>query len=321
MLSLPARHDPFVMSSKPEVSFPAAVSTGSVPAADIPAAVVLGPGTTPDRLAEAGGCDQLTPAPRRSHIWDVPFDCVTMDRAVDHIEQLIDRGDPSYVITANLNYAMLHHQSGQIRRITEDADLVLADGQPIVWRSKFGPDPLPERVAGSELIYHLAERASQRGHSIYFLGGQPGVAALCAQRIAERFPGLKIAAAESPPFRELSAAERAEQAQRIRKSGASLLLVAFGQPKGERWIHENYKDLGVPVSIQLGASFDFIAGTAKRAPRIWQRLGVEWLYRMLSDPRRLVPRYAANAWFLLGALCQDLKRIAVADPANQQRLD
>lgn len=241
-------------------------------------------------------------------MWDVPFDAVTLVEAVDRIESLIDRGTPSYVITANLNYVMLHHRQQEMRPITQGADLILADGQPIVWRSKLGGTALPERVAGSEMIYHLAERASQNGWGIYFLGGEPGVAEACADKLVDLYPGLKVAGVESPPFRKLTAEEQADQDRRIRESDAKLLLVAFGQPKGERWIHEHYERLAVPVSIQLGASFDFIAGTATRAPQIYQKLGLEWAYRMMSDPRRLVPRYAANAWFLLGALVEDWKR-------------
>ena len=116
---------------------------------------------------------------------------------------------------------------------------------------------------------------------------------------------MRIAGVESPPYRPLSSDEQAQQDERIRQSGAQLLLVAFGQPKGELWIHENYKRLGVPVSIQLGASFDFIAGTATRAPSLFQRTGMEWFYRMMTDPRRLIPRYASNAWFLAKSLVRD----------------
>ena len=244
----------------------------------------------------------------RTTVWDVPFDRVTLEQAVGKIEKLIVAGQPSYAITANLNYVMLHHRHAEMQRITEHADLILADGQPIVWRSKIGRAPLPGRIAGSEMIYRLAQQASFRGWGIYFLGGEPGVAATCAERLADLYPGLKIAGVESPPFRELTADEQAAQDERIRSSGAKLLLVAFGQPKGECWIHQHYKRLGVPVSIQLGASFDFIAGTAKRAPLAWQRVGLEWAYRMMSDPRRLVPRYASNAWFLASVLIEDWKR-------------
>ncbi len=254
------------------------------------------------------GPKHQVPALERVEVWNLPFDRVTMDQAVDQVEHLIERGDPSYVITANLNYVMLHNRNAAMHPVSDDAALILADGHPIVARSRLGKQPLPQRVAGSEMIYHLAQRAVSRGWGIYFLGGEPGVAAKCAQALSREYPGLKIAGVESPPFRELSEQEKKEQADRIQQSGASLLLVAFGQPKGEQWIHEHYQDLGVPVSIQLGASFDFIAGTAKRAPKFWQRVGLEWLYRMFSNPRRLAPRYAANAWFLIGALVEDWKR-------------
>ena len=248
------------------------------------------------------------PALDRTRVWDVPFDHITMKRAVNHIGALIACGKPSYVITANLNYVMLHHRDADIGPITEGAAMIIADGQPIVWRSKIGRDPLPERVAGSEMIHHLAQRCSEQGWGIYFLGGEPGVAAKCAERLVEQHPGLIVSGVESPPFRKLTDEEQAEQDQRIQNSGAKILLVAFGQPKGERWIHEHHERLGVPVSIQLGASFDFIAGTAKRAPEVWQKIGLEWFYRMMSDPRRLVPRYAANARFLLKVLIEDWKR-------------
>lgn len=250
----------------------------------------------------------VRPRLERTEVWDVPFDRVTLPQATEHIEHLIARGQPSYVITANLNYVMLHHRRPELRPITAAAAMILADGQPIVWRSKLTRRPLPQRVAGSELIFSLAERASRKGWKIYFLGGQPGVAGICAERLSQLYPGLIVAGAESPPFRELSEREQAAQDSRIRSSGADLLLVALGQPKGEAWIHRHHQRLGVPVSIQLGASFDFIAGTATRAPIGWQRCGLEWAYRMLSDPRRLVPRYAANAAFLGSALIEDWKR-------------
>lgn len=250
----------------------------------------------------------LSPLPAPAMIWGVPFDRINLEQSVDRIEELVERRVASYVITANLNYVMLHHQNKEVRRITEGADLIVADGQPIVWRSRLTPTPLPERVAGSEMIFRLAERAADRGYRIYFLGGEPGVALRCAQNLKSLYPALQIAGTESPPFRDLSADEQWQQDERIRRAETDILLVAFGQPKGERWIQQNYKRIGAPVSIQLGASFDFIAGTARRAPEIWQRVGMEWAYRMLSDPKRLVPRYASNMRFLCGALVDDWKR-------------
>ncbi|TWU56870.1 putative N-acetylmannosaminyltransferase [Rubripirellula tenax] len=235
-------------------------------------------------------------------VWDVPFDAVTQTEAVDRIGELIRRRKPSYVITANLNYVMLHAQSDEVKEVTLGASLILADGQPIVWKSKMGPRPLPVRVAGSEMIYELAERASREGWRIYFMGGMPGVAQKTSDRLVEAYPGLQVAGVESPPFRTLSETEQREQDDRIRDARTDILLVAFGQPKGEQWIYDHCQRIGVPVSIQLGASFDFIAGTAKRAPAIYQKFGMEWAYRMLSDPSRLVPRYASNIRFLLTSM-------------------
>ncbi len=286
------------------------------------APVVLTPVASPLRpKATAGDLERLHPLGQSASlqqvtlairdcvtVWDVPFDRVTLEQAVEQIANLVMRRVPSYVITANLNYAMLHHRQPDIRPITAAAALILADGQPIVWRSRLTNNPLSERVAGSEMIYRLAETARDRGFRIYFLGGEPGVANRCASKLVELYPGLQIAGIESPPFRKLSNEEQTHQDARIRDAKTDILLVAFGQPKGERWIYENYRRLGVPVSIQLGASFDFIAGTAQRAPQIWQTIGMEWAYRMLSDPKRLVPRYASNATFLLGALIEDWKR-------------
>jgi len=298
-------------SANSRTEFPVAMPLpSSSHAASIGTDADVPPESSTNASAVGGGGDESTetlPPLARTKVWDVPFDCVTLDQAVDRIGQLIRAGRPSYVITANLNYVMLHHQVTEMDAVTREAALILADGQPVVWRSKLESQRLPERVAGSEMIYQLAQRASCEGWRVYFLGGEPGVAAAASESLVQLYPGLRVVGVESPPFRPLSQAEQAAQDHRIRSAGTDLLLVAFGQPKGERWIHQHHKRLGVPVSIQLGASFDFIAGTARRAPEIWQKLGLEWAYRMCSQPRRLVPRYAANACFLLGMLIEDWK--------------
>lgn len=241
-------------------------------------------------------------APPICTVWGIPFSRVTTGETVDWIERRIERGDPGYLITANLNYVMLADRMPELANVTSDAAGILADGMPIVWRSKLArntANQLPERVAGSELIYRIAERGGQRRWRFFFLGAAPGVAQAAADRLAATYPGLKIAGVEAPPFRPLSDDEEEALVDRILTARADCLLVAFGQPKGELWIHKHYRRLGVPVCIQLGATFDFVAGTARRAPRFFQRTGTEWAFRMLHDPRRLVPRYADNAAWLL----------------------
>ncbi len=242
------------------------------------------------------------------NVWGIPFARVTLAESIEWVGAIIERRRPEYLITANLNYCMLADQDPTLEAVTKGAIGILADGMPIVVRSRSGSDtPLPERVAGSELIYRLAERAAAEGWRIFFLGAAPGVAQKCASRLETLYPGLQVAGVLSPPFRNLSEQEDQQLEHTIRASRADILLVAFGQPKGEKWIADRYQRLGIPVSIQLGASFDFVAGTARRAPKIWQRCGMEWAYRMLGDPRRLVPRYSLNLAYLFQAILRDAR--------------
>lgn len=244
--------------------------------------------------------------PEKVGVWGTPFARLNMEETVDLAAQVVRHRRPEYFITANLNYLMLTEQHPRLVEVNEGACAILADGHPIVKRSRWGGSELPCRVAGSDLIVKLAEMAAEEGYRIYFLGGEPDVAKKAADALKRRFPALQIAGCYSPPFRPLTSAEHSDMLERIQSSDTDILLVAFGQPKGEFWIADHLFDLKVPLSIQLGASFDFLAGTAKRAPRIWQSVGCEWLYRALSDPIRLVPRYSRNAFFMLRMILRDV---------------
>jgi len=235
------------------------------------------------------------------YVWGLPLAPFTFEQALDRIDGLIAAGEPSFGITANLNYAMLSDADARLRELNDRAAFLLADGMPLVWWSRLGPRPLPERVAGSDLIYGLCERAARRGHRIYLLGAAPGVADEAAAKLAQKYPGLRIVGVECPPFRQLTAAEEREQIDRIRAARPDILIVAFGQPKGELWIADRLEQLGVPVCLQVGATLDFVAGRVKRSPRWMQKTGLEWVYRMLQEPRRLVGRYLDNLLFLVRA--------------------
>jgi len=242
------------------------------------------------------------PSLATSRVWGLDFSVVNMAQTLDFVDVAVQRREPLYAITANANYAMLCAESPRLADFTRRCPLVLCDGMPILWRSRMNAQPLPERVAGADLIYALADRSGHRGHRVFLMGGAEGVAQAAADRLREIYPRLKVVGVECPPFRQASVEEHEQLCQRVRDAKPDILLVAFGQPKGEFWIEENYQDLGVPVSIQLGASFDFIVGKAQRAPQWVQRIGMEWLYRTVRDPRRLLPRYAKNAWFLFNAI-------------------
>ena len=142
---------------------------------------------------------------------------------------------------------------------------------------------------------------------MFLLGGADGVAEEAAQRLGDRYPGLQIVGIEHPPFREQTPDEEKCLVERIRAARADLLFVAFGQPKGERWIDRNLERLAVPVSVQVGASLDFAAGRVRRAPRWMQKCGLEWAFRLGLEPRRLFSRYARNAWFIARMLTLEVR--------------
>jgi len=250
--------------------------------------------------------DSQQEIPRPLWVWGLPLSPVTFPQALDAVERLIRAGRPSYFITANLHYAMLTDQDPRLDAVNRGAALVLADGMPLVWASRWRPARLPERVAGSDLVPALCERAARRGYRVFLLGGAPEVGAEAARRLCERFPGLQIVGVESPPFRPLSAQEQAELVARVRAARPDLLFVAFGQPRGEFWLAEHYQALGVPVCAQVGATLDFLAGRVPRAPRWLQRLGLEWVYRLYQEPARLARRYANNLLFAFKMLARDL---------------
>jgi N-acetylglucosaminyldiphosphoundecaprenol N-acetyl-beta-D-mannosaminyltransferase len=244
----------------------------------------------------------------RVWVWGVPFAPITLDEAVAAVSDLIRAGRPSFFITAPTHYAMLTEECPDLREINERAAFIVADGKPLVWASRMLGSPLPERVAGSDLIFHLCEEAASEGFRVFLLGGDEGVADAAAHRLIERSPGLQIVGTECPPFRPPTPDEEQALLDRIRRAAPDLLFVAFGQPKGERWIVRHYEELGVPVSVQVGASLDFAAGRVRRAPRWMQTAGLEWVFRLSLEPRRLAGRYARNAWFIARMVGRDLRR-------------
>jgi N-acetylglucosaminyldiphosphoundecaprenol N-acetyl-beta-D-mannosaminyltransferase len=236
--------------------------------------------------------------PEPVDVWGVPFAPITLAGTLAAVTELVRRRSPSYFITANTHYAMLTETMPELRAINGGAAFIVADGAPLVWGSRMLGTPLPERVAGSDLIFRLSEEAARQGFRVFFVGGKEGVADEAARRLTERYPGLVVAGTECPPFRELSADEKAALLDRIRAARPDLLIAAFTMPNGERWLAENLPALGVPVGVNVGAAIDFAAGRMHRAPRWMQRTGLEWFFRLAQEPRRLAGRYARNAWFI-----------------------
>ena len=243
----------------------------------------------------------------KTRVWGLPLANLTLAETVAAISDLIEARRPSYFITANTHYAMLTEQHPDLTEINAGAALILADGAPLVWASRRTGTPLKERVAGSDLIFELSAEAARKGYRLFLLGGAEGVAEEASRRLRDRYPGLQIVGTECPPFRKPTPEEERAMIDRIRAAKADILFVAFGQPKGERWIAERLSSLGVPVSAQVGASLDFAAQRVRRAPRWMQKTGLEWAFRLGLEPRRLFARYAQNAWFIVRMVSRDLK--------------
>jgi N-acetylglucosaminyldiphosphoundecaprenol N-acetyl-beta-D-mannosaminyltransferase len=241
---------------------------------------------------------------------------MTRDQAAQAVMKLIEAGRPSFFITANTHYAMLTAERPELRPINERAAFLLADGAPLVWASRRGPVPLPERVAGSDLVYDLCENAARLGRSVYLLGGAEGIADEAARRLQALYPGLRIAGTACPPPDSLVGEGCRQVIADVRAAGPDLLLVALGQPKGELWLAEHLDELGVPASVQVGATLDFVAGRVARAPRFLQEIGLEWAFRIYTDPARLFPRYVKNARFVFGNIARELTGSRPAGPAT-----
>jgi len=251
-------------------------------------------------------CSQSALKPPSTRIWGVPFSQLTFGEAISEIERLIQDRIPRYFITANLHYTMLTSECGDMSALNEEAAFILADGMPIVWRSKLSSEPLPERIAGSDLIYALADLAARKRYRVFFLGGADGVAERASQVLKALYPELIVAGTYEPPFGELMLSEQAELAMRVSDARPDLLLVALGQPRGEQWIARWHQQMNVPISVQLGGTFNFVTGQIRRSPSWVAALGLEWAWRLYCEPRRLFGRYVRNAVFLSKVAIRDL---------------
>ena len=233
----------------------------------------------------------------------VAFDKVTLQDSVRRIEEMIDCQEPQYVVTANVDFLVQARRDLELQRILLNAPLVLCDGTPLVWASRLLRNPLPERVAGADLVPELIRVAAEKNYRLFFLGTTDEANTRAIAKLHAQFPNLEINH-YSPPFRPLLEMDDDEIIRRIRAAEPDLLFVAFGCPKAEKWIAMHYRELGVPVCIGVGATIDFLSGRVKRAPVWMQRGGVEWIFRLCQEPRRLFKRYATDLVSFGGLILQ-----------------
>jgi N-acetylglucosaminyldiphosphoundecaprenol N-acetyl-beta-D-mannosaminyltransferase len=231
----------------------------------------------------------------RVPVANVAFDDFTMPEAVERIVLMTQKTDrPRYVCTGNLDHLVMLSKDPHFRAVYGVADMVLADGAPIIWLSRLRNrhQPLRERVAGSDLFWELARASAATGLRLFLLGGAPGAAKAAADAVSEHCPGAQVCGTYCPPAECFDTPEEQERIRaHVHDAQPDVLLVAFGAPKQEKWIAE-YKDcLGVPVAIGVGGTFEMASGIVRRAPLWVQRAGMEWAYRCLQEPKRLFGRY------------------------------
>ena len=227
------------------------------------------------------------------------IDNLSFDEAVTRILDLARLERASYVVTPNADHILQLEKNTLMQRIYDEADLVVADGMPIVWASYLLGKPLKAKVSGSDLMPEICRRAAAEGLKIFLLGAAPGVAQRAADNLAASYPGIAVVGIVSPPIGfEKDAALNQSYVDLIKASGADIVFVGLGAPKQEFWIHHNRMAVGRGVWLGIGASIDFIAGHLQRAPVFMQKTGTEWLYRLCQEPRRLWRRYLGDAAFV-----------------------
>ncbi|NJK80387.1 MAG: WecB/TagA/CpsF family glycosyltransferase [Chloroflexaceae bacterium] len=233
-------------------------------------------------------------ADQRINVLGVGVSAINMTQALATIDSWIAQQTPNYICVTGVHGVMESQRDPALLRIHNAAGLVTPDGMPLVWLSHLRGLHGVDRVYGPDLLLAVAEHSVAHHYRHYFYGGAPGVPEKLAARLQERFPGLVVAGTYSPPFRPLSAEEDAALMQKINATNPDIVWVGLSTPKQERWMAAHVGQVRAPVLIGVGAAFDFHAGLKAQAPRWIQRSGLEWLFRLSQEPRRLWRRYLIN---------------------------
>lgn len=239
----------------------------------------------------------------RIKFMNTDIDNLTMAETLNEIDKLIQEKNCSYVVTPNVDHIVRLEKDEELQKVYKNASLILTDGKPLIWISKWYKAPIKEKISGSDLFPNVCELAANKNYTMYLLGAAEGVADTAAKNLMKKYPGLNVVGTYSPPFGfEKNEQEMNKIKTQIQAVHPDILIVGLGCPKQEKFMYYHCKELGVPISFGLGASIDFEAGNIKRAPKWMSNHGLEWLYRFSKEPKRLFKRYFVD----------DLKIIQVA---------
>ena len=217
---------------------------------------------------------------------------VNMDEAIQAIEDMIAYEKKSYIVAINVDVVMKIENDSYLKEITDRADMVLVDGKPLEWIAKWHKRPIKAKISGSDLVPLLCKRATEKGYSLFIIGGKDGIAEKAKQNLERDLPGIRIVGTYAPPFGfERDEKELNRINEMISDAHPDILIACFGCPKQEKWIYENYQKYAAKVSVCAGATVDFLAGNVNRAPKWMSNHGFEWFYRFLQEPKRMFKRY------------------------------
>lgn len=237
----------------------------------------------------------------RLRLMNTEIDNLTMDETLDAIDSLIKEDNCSYVVTPNVDHIVQLEKDEELKRVYENASLILTDGKPLIWISNWYKTPIKDKISGSDLFPRVCDLAAKKGYTMYLLGAAEGVADKAAKNLIDKYKGLNIVGTYSPPFGfEKDKVELKKIERQIQEVHPDILIVGLGCPKQEKYMYHHCKELGVPISFGLGASIDFEAGNIKRAPKWMSEHGLEWLYRITQDPKRLAKRYLVDDMKIIG---------------------
>ena len=229
--------------------------------------------------------------PKRIDILGVGVSAINMDMALDTIDQWITKRQNDYICVTSVHGVIESQNDHKLRNILNQAGLVTPDGMPLVWVSWLRNHRQVRRVYGPDLMSAVCVKSISKGYRHFVYGGAPDIPERLVDQLRQKFPGIRIVGAYSPPFRVLTPEEDKAIIQQINDSQADIVWVGLSTPKQEYWMAAHLRRLDVPVMIGVGAAFDFLAGVKTQAPRWIQRSGFEWLYRLITEPRRLWRRY------------------------------
>ncbi|WP_242850132.1 WecB/TagA/CpsF family glycosyltransferase [Clostridium polynesiense] len=246
----------------------------------------------------------------RVRMFDIEIDNLSWEELINTVDQaLCDKSKSKYMLTVNVDHIVKMQEDKEFFNIYKEADYITADGVPIIWASKVIKKPIKEKLSGSDIIPVILPMIEEKQYKMFFLGAAEGIAQQAADTIKSQYKNIQIVGTYSPSYGfEKNIEENARIINMIKKAQPDLLLVGVGAPKQEKWIYKYKNDYNVPLSIGIGATFDFIAGNIKRAPKWMQRSGLEWFWRFMQEPKRLFRRYFIEDTQFIKILIKEIRQ-------------